>query len=148
MGVASLGDVDITLGPSYCAARITNTMSEHVRPSIPRRVAVQAVGNGIVLLCSAFVVVGALFFGIASCGGYTWHKEVFHLASFTLFLLAVCCPSTLLRKPRSKLVFALALPLSFLLVESAVAPFYPGPPASITEYGALVLRALEFGPCS
>ena len=123
-------------------------MPGQVSPPTRRRTTVQVTGNGIVLLCSAFVAVGALFFGIASCGGYVWHKEFFRFASFTLYLLAVSCPSTLLPSLHPKVLFALALPLGFVLVESAVAPFYPEAPASMAEYGALFLRALQFGPCA
>jgi hypothetical protein len=125
-----------------------NTMPGQVRLPTPRRTTVQVAGNGIVLLCTAFVTVGALFFGIASCGGYVWHKEFFRFAGFTLCLLAVSCPSTLLPGLRSKVLFALALPMGFVLLESAVAPFYPGPPASVAEYGLLFLHALQFDPCA
>ncbi|KPF41870.1 hypothetical protein D621_21110 [beta proteobacterium AAP51] len=100
-----------------------------------------------VLVCVCFVLLGAFYFGIASCGGYVWHKEAFRRVSITLYVAALACPSTLLPSLGRKVAFGIGLPLLFVLVESATAPFYPGPPTSIVEYGAIFLRAVEFGPC-
>jgi hypothetical protein len=107
----------------------------------------RSVGNTAVLVCALFVVLGAFYFGIASCGGYAWHKEAFRGASIALYIAALACPSTLLPSMVRKLAFAIGLPLLFVLAESATAPLYPGPPNSFAEYGAIFLRALEFEPC-
>ena len=106
------------------------------------------VGNTAVLVCACFVLLGAFYFGIASCGGYVWHKEAFRGVSIALYVAALACPSSLLSSMVRKLAFAIGLPLLFVIVESATAPFYPGPPDSLAEYGAFFLRAVEFGPCS
>jgi hypothetical protein len=106
-----------------------------------------SVGNTAVLVCAFSVVLGAFYFGIASCGGYAWHKEAFRGASVALYFAALACPSTLLPSMARKLAFAIGLPLLFVIIESATAPLYPGPPSSFAEYGSFFLRALEFGPC-
>ena len=107
----------------------------------------RSVGNTAVLVCACFVLLGAFYFGIASCGGYVWLKEAFRVVSIALYVAALACPSSLLPSMVRKMAFAIGLPLLFVLVESATAPFYPGPPNSLAEYGAIFLRALEFGPC-
>ena len=105
-------------------------------------------GNLAVSLCCLVVLLGAAYFGLASCGGYVWHKRVFAYACCALCLAAVVLPSSLLSSIRSKIGFVLCLPLSFVLLESAVAPFYPVPPASLAEYASSFVRAVWYGPCA
>ncbi|PND36228.1 hypothetical protein C1O66_21190 [Paucibacter aquatile] len=93
------------------------------------------------------LLLGAFFFGIASCGGYVWHKELFRVVSIAMWLLAVLVPSTLLSSWKRKLGFAAAMPVAYAVFESAVSTFYPGPPASIAEFGEFFLQAMEYGPC-
>lgn len=104
-------------------------------------------GNAFVWAASSIVLVGAGFFGFASCGGYAWHKEVFRALAVVLAFVAVIVPSFLLRSSAHKAAFLVSLVGGFHLVEAAVAPFYPGPPESLRQYGALFLASLEFGPC-
>jgi len=104
-------------------------------------------GNAFVLAASSFVLAGALFFGFASCGGYAWHKEAFCAVAVVAAVVAVVVPSALLRSIVRKAAFLVILVVGFPLVESAVAPFYPGPPESLRQYGVLFLESLEFGSC-
>lgn len=108
----------------------------------------EIIGNAAVLVCACFVLLGAFYFGIASCGGYVLHKEAFRGVSVALYAAALVCPSSLLATIGRKVVYAIGVPLLFVLVESAAVPFYPGPPGSLAEYGAIFLRAIKFGPCS
>ena len=105
-------------------------------------------GNGVVLLCGFFVLLGAFYFGLASCGGYAWHKQVFRGVSVTLFIAVLLLPSSLLPSVKHKLAFSAAVPLLYVVLESAVSPFYPAPPNSLSEYKAFFLHAIAFGPCS
>jgi len=104
-------------------------------------------GNAFVWAASSFVLVGAMFFGFASCGGYAWHKDAFRALAVVVAIVAVIVPSSLLRSIVRKAAFLVSLVVGFHLVEAAVAPFYPGPPESLRQYGALFLASLEFGPC-
>lgn len=104
-------------------------------------------GNAWVWTATTIVFVGALFFGLASCGGYAWHTEAFRVSATVAVILAVVVPSPLLRTIVSKAMFLAAVVIGFHFVEAAVAPFYPGPPESMSEYGTLFLESLEFGPC-
>lgn len=104
-------------------------------------------GNAFVWAASSFVLVGAMFFGFGSCGGYEWHKEAFRALAVVAAIVAVVAPSPLLRSIVRKAAFLVGLVVGFHLVEATVAPFYPGPPESLRQYGALFLASLEFGPC-
>ena len=103
--------------------------------------------NAWVWAAIGIVLIGAMFFGFASCGGYSWHKEAFRVLSAVAVIVAVVVPSSLLRTLMRKATFFLTLVIGFHLVEAAVAPFYPAPPESLRQYGALFLESLEFGPC-
>jgi len=92
-------------------------------------------------------MLGAVYFGLASCGGLAWHKDAFHMAATALYVLALALPSSVLPSWKAKLSFAIVLPAGYVLLESAVAPFYPAAPSSLGEYFALLFQAAEFGPC-
>jgi len=106
-----------------------------------------ALGNLVVLLCLGSVLLGALYFGIASCGGYIWHRHAFVGFSVGMAIMAVAGSSTILPSLKVKIGFLIALPLLYVFVESAVAPFYPGPPSSPSEYWAAFTQAVQYGPC-
>ena len=114
----------------------------------PDRARGLSLGNSAVLACSSFVLLGAVHFGLASCGGYTWHKQAFRGICIALYFAALLLPSSLLPTRRHKQLFAALLPLLFVVLESSIAPFYPGPPRSISEYMAAFNQALKFGACS
>ena len=104
-------------------------------------------GSATVVICASFVLLGALYFGLASCGGYLWKKQAFLAISTALYVAALSFPSSLLHSVGRKLAFAIGLPPLYIVLESATAPFYPQPPNSLAGYGAIFLQALKFGPC-
>ncbi|KQY87126.1 hypothetical protein ASD35_17920 [Pelomonas sp. Root1444] len=73
--------------------------------------------------------------------------EAFRVLAAGSIIVAVVFPSPLLRTMVRKATFVVTLVIGFFLVEAAVAPFYPGPPESLRQYGALFGESLEFGPC-
>jgi len=107
----------------------------------------RAIGNGAVAVCCAFVLLGAIHFGLASCGGYAWHKQAFFTVGAIVALAAVAMPSSLLPSTRAKAGLLFSLPLLFLVVEAAVAPFYPSAPPSLVAYMSTFVQALGYGPC-
>jgi hypothetical protein len=124
-------------------------MPSSARAGDGRAVAIaRSIGTAALLLSAGFVLVAAVYFGLASCGGYVWHKEVLRAIGGILYLSVLLLPSSLLLSVKAKLIFALGFPATFVLLESAVAPFYPGPPQSLHEYTKLFIHALQFGPCS
>ena len=106
------------------------------------------IGDVLTLACWVTALGGAVYFGLASCGTYAWHKIAFRWLASLLYVLALVLPGHGSTKPGARLRFALGLPLSYVLLESAVAPFYPGLPELLTEYLQLFVTALAFGPCS
>jgi len=88
-----------------------------------------------------------MFFGFASCGGYSWHTETFRVLAGVAVIVALVVPSPLLRTVVRKATFLVMLVIGYHLVEAAVAHFYPGPPESLRQYGAALLQSLEVGPC-
>ncbi|MBP9737405.1 MAG: hypothetical protein KBD82_17380 [Rhodoferax sp.] len=107
----------------------------------------QSPSNVLVWVTIGVALVGAVYFGIASCGGYASHKEFFRWFVAVAAVVALIAPSRMLGSLGRKVVFPVALFSGYLIIESAVAPFYPGPPQSFVEYGDLFMQALRFGPC-
>lgn len=105
-------------------------------------------GTFIVVLSACVVVSGAAYFGLASCGGYGWHRGFFLAASVVLCSSALAMPGTPLASLKTKAAFAIGMPAIFVLLESAIAPFYPSAPESLLQYGKQFIEALEFGPCN
>jgi len=103
--------------------------------------------NLLVWASALAVAFGAVYFGIASCGGYIWHRQAFGLLAAGLALAAVVLPSQVLQALGHKAIFLFVLAVGYFVIEVAVAPFYPGPPQSLSEFAGLFVQALEFGPC-
>ena len=99
------------------------------------------------LIGYAIAILGGIWFGLFSCGGYAWHKWTFWyslcaIAVVLLFFPIRPLPVTLRRIPAALGLFVVAF-----LVRSLVAAFYPGPPDSISSYISSVWLALTYGPC-
>lgn len=104
-------------------------------------------GAALVWIASAVVLAGAVYFGLASCGGYLGHKTIFRVVAPVLVLTAVLVPGTALSTVWRKLGFVAALALAYFCVEAMLAPLYPAPPETLGAYGRLFLLSLQFGPC-
>lgn len=92
-------------------------------------------------------VLGGVFFGLFSCGGSAWHKQAF----FWLFLAAIGIAALLpIRRKHpvlSRIAVVLGAPTLFITAQAAATPFYPGPPASWSEFLQVFISALERGLC-
>ena len=70
---------------------------------------------------------GGIWFGLTSCGGYGWHREVFGVLVWAVTGAAALWP---LRRPWpvvSRLML-LGVPVVFVVVQAAAAPFIPPHP--------------------
>jgi hypothetical protein len=100
------------------------------------------------LVVSAFfvAVLGGIWRGIASCGGYAWHGQamltVLAGAALSVVLFA---PSHGPSLPRRALL-AVAVVGTFFVVRALSAPFYPAFPG-FGDYFRQVGIALSTGPC-
>lgn len=81
--------------------------------------------NVLVWFAIGVVLVGAIYFGIASCGGYAWHKEFFRWLAIVSAVVALIAPSRMLGSLGRKAAFPAALFSGYLIVESAVALSIP-----------------------
>ena len=105
-------------------------------------------GRLLVAVASCLVVVGAIYFGLFSCGGYAWHQSVFGGIALGVCVAAVAVPSRLLFSVRRKALFLLLLGAGYFAIESAVAPLYPSAPGSLAQYIQAVLHSAQVGPCN
>lgn len=92
-------------------------------------------------------VLGGVFFGLFSCGGYAWHKEAFFWLLVAVITIAALFPLHRKQPVLSRVAVVLGVPVLFLIVQTATAPFYPAPPASWSEFLQAFISTLERGPC-
>jgi hypothetical protein len=99
---------------------------------------------GLHLIPIAVAVLGGVFFGLFSCGGYVWHWTAFRWLLGVSCILALAAPSTL-SWPRRAGLIALVIPV-YLIAEALAAPFYPDTPSSVGEFLHRFVQTLETGP--
>jgi hypothetical protein len=105
------------------------------------------IGNISTVTALVVAAIGGIFFGLFSCGGYSWHHELFMAIVVPVTLIAILAPGTILRSWQRRVIFPFALIITYVLFQAASAPFYPATPDSVTQYFKESLRTLEFGPC-
>ena len=106
------------------------------------------IGNVAAIACSSVVLLGGLFFGVASCGGEVWHWNAFVVLSGTLYAATTMLPSAWLSSVRSKLLFGIFMLLVFAFARSASSPLYPTVPSSFASYAQAFTKALTAGACN
>ncbi|WP_374435877.1 hypothetical protein [Inhella sp.] len=76
-----------------------------------------------------------------------WHRHVLWAALFFVTLVALLLPLRRRHPLASRAALALGVLATYLLFEALAAPFYPGPPASWSEFLSVFLTTLERDPC-
>lgn len=104
-------------------------------------------GDLIAALACLWTLAGAAYFGLYACGGHAWTADAFRYGACALTLAAVACPGRWLNTWARRLLFPVLLWTTHVLVESALAPFYPAMPAGWADYARAFMAALRFGPC-
>jgi hypothetical protein len=92
-------------------------------------------------------VIGGVFFGLSSCGGYAWHKRAFFCALAALTLAALWFPVSVSRPLVARAGLIVVVCLGFFVVEAIAGAFYPGPPNSWSQFWAEFRLNLAHGPC-
>ncbi|WIV98464.1 hypothetical protein [Kinneretia aquatilis] len=105
-------------------------------------------GRTLVAAASCLMVVGAIYFGLFSCGGYAWHKTAFWFSLLGLCAASVLVPSRVLHSMPRKAAFLVLVGVGYLVIEAAVAPFYPSTPESLGQYIQAIGRFAQVGSCS
>jgi hypothetical protein len=89
---------------------------------------------------------GGIWFGLFSCGGYAWHKQLMHWSLVVLATIVVAFPPWTWPATWRRLLLALGLFVAFYLSRAMTAPFYLGV-GSLQDYVSQVLTAISYGPC-
>lgn len=92
-------------------------------------------------------VLGGVFLGLFSCGGYAWHKEALFWLLVGAIAIAALVPLHRKRPVLSRVAVVLGVPALFLTVQAATAPLYPALPASWSEFSRVFMSTLEHSPC-
>jgi len=91
-------------------------------------------------------VLGGIFFGLFSCGGYVWHKQLFYAVFLGLLALGVILPPYSAKQIGLRLVAGLGLLVVFAVVEATAACFYLDNPTSWADFKKEFLYHLECEP--
>lgn len=99
------------------------------------------------IAAGALAVLGGVFFGVFSCGGYVWHWELFEglLAASLLFVLVL--PPAPLRSWSRRAMFVMSVVCVFLVTRGVASAFYPAPPTSWEAFRRALVSAIVDGPC-
>lgn len=96
---------------------------------------------------AALVAVGGVFFGLFSCGGHEWHRQLFWTLLTPCLVLTVLAPAPILKRGLRRLIFVAFVLAGFVAVRGAASTFYPGPPASFTDFVRGTWLGITTGPC-
>lgn len=98
---------------------------------------------------SAFLLAisGGIYFGLFSCGGHEWHKQVFLAVLAVCTIAALVVPLSRSRPYLARLGLILGVGAGFIVSQSVATPFYPAAPESWPAFFRAFALALQNGPC-
>jgi hypothetical protein len=105
------------------------------------------VANALVLLTLTLAVLGGVFFGLFSCGGYIWHIQVYWAIALIFILGSMILKNKILNSMLSKILFPIFYLALFFISQSVAATFYPSAPENLSEFISNLFISLEYGPC-
>ena len=80
-------------------------------------------------------ILGGVFLGLFSCGGYVWQKQAIGAAIVLLTLAALFARFSIRGFTLWRIAgFVALVVVGFFVSEATAAPFYPVPPASLSEF--------------
>lgn len=107
----------------------------------------EKISKYIIAFTIILAIAGGVFFGLFSCGGYVWHKQIFALLFIGLMALILLAPLGGISKLWKKALLVVATSLLFILVRAGASAFYPATPESLAEFLSSLVRGIQFGPC-
>ena len=107
----------------------------------PRLVSMVLVGTAI------FSIAGGVYFGLFSCGGYVWHRQLFNSVFLVLLFAIIALPPRNSKTVRFKFTAVIVIVLCFVVVRAAASTFYPAAPESIGEFLGDFVLGVKHGPC-
>ena len=90
---------------------------------------------------------GGAYFGLASCGGYSWHRHAFLAGLSALVGIALLVPWSRSRPWMSRVAVMIGVVAAYVLSEATAAPFYPAAPETWASFSTTFVRTLVYGPC-
>jgi hypothetical protein len=90
---------------------------------------------------------GGVFFGLFSCSGYAWHRQLFDILFPSVVVIAVAAPPWQLPPWLRRGIFVISLGCGFVLTRAVASAFWPAAPTSLEAFGRGVLSGLLTGPC-
>ena len=104
------------------------------------------------LAALAVATIGGAFFGLASCGGYAWHRPAFNLLEGALLVAAIVFPIAPHFPRASRVGVVLGACILFVVVQAAAWAYYIHSPGGTPSYwselwGALRVQYLWSSPC-
>ena len=92
-------------------------------------------------------ILGGIFFGLFSCGGYVWHKELFNVVFCVLLITNFIFPPALFKKSFLRFLLIIIIVCLFIFVQAIASAFYPSFPETWAEFFSEFINGLIFGPC-
>lgn len=105
-----------------------------------------SIGDVLAFFAIVLIVSGAAYYGVASCGGYAWQKQLFRFAAPVIAISAVTVPSNVLRSVGREISYLLAVLVGYFVIEAVGSTIYFGG-GNWHEHSRHFVQALEFGPC-
>jgi len=100
-----------------------------------------------IVLLALLLVVGAIFLGLFSCGGYIWHRQVIYLLIALFVVLCMLKPPLALQASYKRGLIPIFSLVLFLLVRASASAFYPSAPDSIVSFFKSFWVGIVYGPC-
>jgi len=94
-----------------------------------------------------FSVLGGIYFGSFSCGGYAWHKQLFLVALVLAVITSLFFPYLKRSSWLFRSSYLIITVFSFVFFEAFGAALYPSTPESLQNFFKSFLFALEHGSC-
>ncbi|TKB11150.1 hypothetical protein [Desulforhopalus sp. IMCC35007] len=101
----------------------------------------------ILIVSLIFAVVGGIYFGLFSCGGYVWHKKMFVLSFSVVLVTLFVWPHPKLSRLGIRSSFVAGNVILYFVMQSASSAFYPAAPKSWNEFFDIFIFRLLNGPC-
>jgi len=105
------------------------------------------ISNGMVILLAFLVIAGGIFFGLFSCGGYVWHKQLHTSLMAIASIFIMVAPPNFLRNIWRRAAFITTSLVLFIVVRAFASAFHPAPPENISEFMKSFVIGVQYGPC-